>query len=84
VSIGLPFDVPLVDSMTFYKNIYQYIKVRITIPYTVPQGYSIKILYTSGGGAVVNAGTAYANFQNLSYDPIYVYGSNYIIISGMG
>lgn len=48
--------------MTFFKGINQFIKVSITIPYTVPVGYSIKIVYTSGGGAAVIAGTAYANF----------------------
>jgi hypothetical protein len=70
--------------MTFYKNINQYIKVRVTIPQTVPEGYSLKIVYTSGSGAYITTGTAYANFQNVNYDPTYVYGSNFFIISGMG
>jgi len=41
-------------------------------------------LYTSGTGAIISTGTAYANFQNVNYDPEYVYGTNFFIISGMG
>ena len=81
VALGIPFDQPQIGSRVFYKSLTQYVKVDITIPKAVPAGYSIRYVLTGG---TIQPGTAFANFQSLSIDPIYSYGSNYIIIKGIG
>jgi hypothetical protein len=68
ISLGLPFDIPFRGPCQFYKNSYQYVQLKLTVPYQFPSGYSIKILLTS---ATIVYGTAYANFESLIYDPLY-------------
>ena len=59
VSIGLPYSAPIHEAMQFYEWLYQYVTVTITIPYTVPDGYSIRIQLLN---AQILQGSAYANF----------------------
>ena len=81
VTLGFPYDQSPTGPRLFYKSTYQYVKVDVTIPKTVPTGYSIRIVIT--GGAITE-GSAYANFESLDIEPVYVYGSNFIIIKGIG
>ena len=55
----------------------------MTIPYTVPEAYSIRLQLIS---AYFLPGTAYSSFESLTYTPVYDYSanSNTIIISKMG
>ena len=81
VALHIPFNQAQAGPRQFYKSVTQYVKIDITIPKDVPTGYSIRYVLTGG---TLEAGNAYANFQNLTYDPIYTYGSNYLIISNVG
>lgn len=80
VTLGIPFDQPRDGPRVFYKNLIQYVKVDITIPKAVPEGYAIKYVLTGG---TIEPGTAFSNFQSLSIDPIYIYGSNTLTIKGI-
>lgn len=81
VSIGLPYSAPIQGAMQFYQWLYQYVTVTFSIPYTVPDGYSIRIQLLN---AQILQGTAYANFQSLNYTSTYAYSTYYLIVSGMG
>lgn len=83
MTLGLPFDAPFQGPMQYYQYTSSYIQISIQIPYSVPDGYVIRIQFTS---ATIYAGTAYANFQSLNYTPIYNYAisSSVLVISGMG
>lgn len=60
----------------------QYAKVDVTVLYSaIPTAYAIRIVITGG---TISAGTAWINLPSLTYTPVYVYGSNYIIIKSMG
>ncbi len=67
--------------MDFYQGRWQYVQVSFTVPYSVPDGYSIRIQLLN---AQVLSGSAYSNFQSLIYDPIYTYSTYYLIVSSMG
>jgi hypothetical protein len=45
--------------MTLYYAMYQFVQVKIAIPYSVPEGYSIRLDLTN---AQFYLGSAYANF----------------------
>lgn len=83
LTLGLPYNAPFQGAMKYYQNTNQYIQLSIQIPYSVPDGYSIRIKLTS---AFFYAGTAYANFQSLNFTSIYNYAvaNNILIISGFG
>lgn len=81
VALGIPFDQPKDGPRVFYKDLTQYVKVDITIPKAVPQGYAIRYVLTGG---TIEPGTAFSNFQSLSIEPVYTYGSNFLIIKGIG
>jgi hypothetical protein len=81
VSLGLPYNAPIQGPMNFYQGINQYVQVSVTIPYSVPDGYSIRIELTD---AQVIQGSAYANFQSLTYTTVYSYNSAYLVMSSMG
>jgi len=83
MTLGLPYDAPFEGPMQYYINLEQFAQVKIVIPYSVPDGYSIRLVLSS---AYFYQGTAYSNFQNLNYDPIYTYNiaSTVLVISGMG
>jgi hypothetical protein len=83
MNLGLPYDAPFLGAMQYYKYANQYIQISIQIPYTVPDGYIIRVQFTS---ASIYSGTAYANFESLIYTPLYDYSvSNAVLlISGMG
>ncbi len=60
----------------------QYAKVDATVLYSaVPIDYAIRIVITGG---TISAGTARINLPSLTYTPVYIYGSNYIIIKSIG
>ena len=59
VNIGLPYDAPFQNSMNLYYQMWQFVQVKIAIPYSVPDGYSIRLDLTN---AQFYSGTAYANF----------------------
>ena len=46
-------------AMQYYKYTNQYIKISIQLPYSVPDGYVIRVQMTS---ATIYSGTAYADF----------------------
>ncbi len=48
VALGFPFDQPQGGPKIFYKSIIQYVKVDITIPKAVPEGYAIRYVFTGG------------------------------------
>jgi hypothetical protein len=85
VTLGLPYSAPFLSSMQLYQNINQFIQLQISIPYSVPDGYSIRIKIND---ADLLAGTAYSSLNSLTYDPIYTYITTpspaSLIISGMG
>lgn len=81
VNLGLPFNAPIEGPMDFYQGRWQYVQVSFTVPYSVPDGYSIRIQLLN---AQVLSGSAYSNFQSLIYDPIYTYSTYYLIVSSMG
>lgn len=81
VAIGLAYNAPIQGGMQFYEWVNQYVQVTITIPYTVPEGYSIRIQLLN---AQFIQGTAYANFQSLNYTTTYTYSTYYLIMSSMG
>jgi hypothetical protein len=80
-TIGLPYGAPIQGPMNFYQNLWQYVQVSFTVPYSVPDGYSIRLQLLN---ALVLAGSGYANFQSLVYTPVYTYGSYFLIVSSMG
>ena len=69
--------------MQFYRNHYNYIQLEIQIPYSIPEGYSLRLKLTS---ATFYAGTAYIYINSLVYTPTYDYSisSYYLVISNMG
>ena len=77
--MGLPYDAPYIGPMQYYQNTSHYVQ----IPYSVPDGYVLRIQFTNTN---IYAGTAYANFQSLNYTPIYNYAvaTNVLVISGFG
>lgn len=83
ITLGIPNGAPFTGAMQYYQYTNQYIQVEIQIPYSVPNGYVIRVELTS---ASIYSGTAYADFQSLTYTPIYDYSvaGNVLIISGMG
>lgn len=85
VSLGLPFNAPFQGPMQFYQNINQFVQLQISIPYSVPDGYSIRIKLND---ADLLVGTAYSSLNSLTYDPIYAYfatsAPHSFTISGMG
>lgn len=81
LTIGLPYSAPFTGPMQFYQNINQFVQLQISIPYSVPDQYSIRIQLQN---ANMIAGTAYSSFQSLTYTPSYTYSTSSLIISGMG
>lgn len=81
LTVGLPYSAPMQGPMQFYQGINQFVQLQISIPYSVPDGYSIKITLLN---ANVLTGTAYSSFQSLTYTPTYAYTSSSITISSMG
>jgi hypothetical protein len=81
LSIGLPYGAPFQGPMAFYQGLNQYVQLTFTIPYSVPNGYSIRVRLVA---ATIIQGTAYVNFQSLNYTTIYKYGSDYVVMSSMG
>jgi hypothetical protein len=81
LTLGLPYGAPYEGPMRLYQYLYQYVQVTITIPYSVPNGYSIRIQLLN---AQFIAGSAYANFQSLNYTTAYTYSTYYLIISSLG
>ena len=81
--MGLPYDAPYIGPMQYYQNTSHYVQISIQIPYSVPDGYVLRIQFTNTN---IYAGTAYANFQSLNYTPIYNYAvaTNVLVISGFG
>ena len=59
LTLGLPYDSPFMGAMQYYKYTNQYIKISIQLPYSVPDGYVIRVQMTS---ATIYSGTAYADF----------------------
>lgn len=80
-ALGLPYNAPFQGPMNFYRNLWQYLQVSFTVPYSVPDGYSIRLQLLN---AQVLAGSGYANFQSLVYTPVYTYGTYFLIVSSMG
>lgn len=68
LTIGLPYSAPIQGPMQFYQNLNQFVQLQISIPYSVPDGYTISIQLLN---ANLISGTAYSNFQSLTYTPIY-------------
>ena len=58
-------------------------QVKMTIPYDVPDSYSIRFVLTS---AYFLQGTAYSSFESLTYTPVYTYnlGTSILVVSKMG
>jgi hypothetical protein len=81
LNFGLPYSAPIQGPMAFYQYLWQYVQLSITIPYSVPNGYSIRIQLLN---AQVLPGSAYANFQSLNYTTAYTYSTYYLILSSMG
>jgi hypothetical protein len=81
LNLGLPYSAPTQGPMQFYQNINQFVQLQISIPYSVPDQYSIKILLLN---ANMLSGTAYSNFQSLTYTPVYTYSPTSLTISSMG
>lgn len=81
LTVGLPYSAPISGAMQFYQNINQFVQLQISIPYSVPDLYSIKIVLQN---ANMIAGTAYSSFQSLTYTPSYTYSAAALVISGMG
>ena len=81
VSLGLPYDAPFQNSMNLYYQMWQFVQVKIAIPYSVPDGYSIRLDLTN---AQFYSGTAYANFQSLSYNTTYTYSTYTLTLSDFG
>lgn len=81
LTIGLPYSAPIQGPMQFYQNLNEFVQLQISIPYSVPDGYSIMIQLLN---ANMISGAAYSNFQSLNYTPIYKYGTNSLSISSMG
>jgi hypothetical protein len=81
LTLGLPYGAAMTGPMQFYQNINEFVQLQISIPYTVPDKYSIMIQLLN---ANVITGTAYSNFQSLTYTPIYGYTSSSLSISSMG
>jgi hypothetical protein len=81
--LGLPYGAPFSGAMQYYQTVYNYIQVSFVIPYAVPNGYAISIQLVD---AIFQQGTAYANFQSLTYTPVYIYAASNtgLVISGMG
>jgi len=81
--MGLPYDAPFLGPMQYYQSNRVYIQMSIQIPYSVPDGYALRIQFSN---TTIYAGTAYANFQSLNYTPIYNYAvsSSVLVITGMG
>jgi hypothetical protein len=59
LQLGLPYDAPTIGPMSFYRYLWQYGQVKLTIPYPVPDGYSIRLQLLN---AQFRRGTCYANF----------------------
>lgn len=85
LTLGLPYDAPFQDAMQYYQSTQNYIQLSILIPYTIPEGYVMRIQFTNNN-AYFYAGTAYINIASLTYTPTYDYSiSQYILlISNMG
>ena len=83
MTLGLPYNAPFQDAMQFYKYSRNYIQVSIQVPYSIPDGYSLRFKFTSG---YIYDGMAYANFHNISHTPKYDYskGAYALIISNFG
>lgn len=83
MTLGLPYDAPFQDAMQFYRYTNCMVQLKILIPYTVPDGYVIRLSFTS---ATIYDGTAYANIHKLEYTPVYDYslGTSALLISGTG
>lgn len=83
MTLGLPFNAPFQDAMQFYRYTECYVQLSIVIPYSLPEGYTIRLVFTS---ATYYVGTVYANIHKLAYTPVYDYslGTSILLISGTG
>lgn len=73
---------PNVGPCVFYRSQDNYYQVKFNMPNDVPAGYAIKVQAFSN---TIYEGTAFVNFQSLTYSTIYEYfGGNYFIMRGMG
>ena len=83
MTIGLPYNAPFQDAMQFYRYTQIYVQLSILIPYSVPEGYKLRLEFTS---IYYYPGTVYININKLNYTPSYDFslGQYKMIISGMG
>ena len=83
MTLGLPFNPPFQDAMQFYYTNAMYITVTMQIPYSIPDGYSLRFKLTS---CSMYSGSAYTNFQSLTYTPKYDYskGNTHLVVSNFG
>lgn len=83
MTLGLPYDAPFTDSMQYYQYNANYIQLSISIPYSIPADYKLRIVLTS---ATFYIGTAYININSATYTPVYDYskGTTILVISNMG
>lgn len=83
MTLGLTHNAPFQDAMQFYKYSTNYIQISIQVPYSIPDGYSLRLKLTS---CTIYDGTVYANFHNISHTPRYDYskGTSHHIISNFG
>lgn len=81
LNLGLPYSPTFGGPLQFYQNVNQFVQLQISIPYTVPDQYSILIQLSN---ANMISGTAYSNFQSLTYTPTYTYTANSFTILSMG
>ena len=85
LALGLPNNAPFLGAMQFYYQLVNNMaQIKITIPYAVPDGYSIRIVPSLAQFYNSQYGQAYCNLQNMSFTPIYSYAQYAIIISKFG
>ena len=81
--MGLPNDAPKTGAMQFYyQRSHNMVQIKLTIPYSVPNGYSIRIVPTLAQFDIF--GHAYCNIQSNVYTPVYSYGQYFIIVTKFG
>ena len=59
MTLGLPFNAPFQDAMQIYYRNAMYITVSMQVPYSIPDGYSLRFKLTT---CYMYQGTAYVNF----------------------
>lgn len=73
---------PMTGPCVFYRNSYNYYKVKFYMPIDIPEGYAIKVLASQN---TILEGTAFVDFQSLNYTTVYDYfGGSYFVMRSMG